>query len=436
MTVTDRAQRYRAQGNVLGPRRCELCGSQRFLVVDHRDGDEWNDRPSNLRWLCKSCNTRLGAKMARHGKGRRTRQYNAGARSLGAYVTAAKAHQRGARDAGGRIIHETPPHKRSEFAREIWALRRRFNPDDYRHEHLSEVPRGWRVRTIDQAGHLVRVAFPPGPRRKGTGKLISILHPVSENPYTCNPEGLHLSLCVDPQQSIPGAAHPSLCVDPQPARNPVADQIHALESKSAARPLTKKEAARLRALQIQAARGNGKRRNAANGAAQMYKDFHGRSATEVLTMQDALIQSGEYTALGDDPELWLRPVTGDPAKWGEGDISFDPSDNVKLATNATGGQLFLVGDNQALDLSDLKGEGIDTSKRFIDLGEVYAVSYMTEKSFDRFQSVPYAHVLGEETGQRPRLVYDKETRRMLLVGGAYSIAPVDRALGASPGIVN
>src|SRR5438093_1271953 len=72
-----------------GPRRCALCGSTRFLVVDHIEGDEWNDAPENLRWLCKSCNTRRGIAMARAGKGRKTRQYNPGADNLAQYVQAA-----------------------------------------------------------------------------------------------------------------------------------------------------------------------------------------------------------------------------------------------------------------------------------------------------------------------------------------------------------
>jgi hypothetical protein len=78
-TVTDRAKRYRAnQAGCLpsGPRRCALCESRRFLTVDHKDGFEANGAKSNLRWLCKSCNTRLGAAMAKKGKGRRTAQYN------------------------------------------------------------------------------------------------------------------------------------------------------------------------------------------------------------------------------------------------------------------------------------------------------------------------------------------------------------------------
>ena len=48
--ITDRAHRYRAQQCIpAGPRRCEICASSRFLTVDHRDGDEHNDAPGNLR---------------------------------------------------------------------------------------------------------------------------------------------------------------------------------------------------------------------------------------------------------------------------------------------------------------------------------------------------------------------------------------------------
>jgi len=62
--------------------------------------------------------------MARTGKGRRTNQFNPGARTLAEYVQAVTRHQRGAHDAAGRIIHETPKAKRREFAAEIWDRRR------------------------------------------------------------------------------------------------------------------------------------------------------------------------------------------------------------------------------------------------------------------------------------------------------------------------
>ena len=63
--------------------------------------------------------------MAKAGQGRRTRQYNPGAETLAEYVSAAVAHERGAHDAGGLVIHETPKEKRQAFAKEIWRRRRR-----------------------------------------------------------------------------------------------------------------------------------------------------------------------------------------------------------------------------------------------------------------------------------------------------------------------
>lgn len=127
-SITDRAKRYRAQACApAGPRQCALCPSRRFLVVDHRDGDESNGARSNLRWLCKSCNTRLGKRDAREGRGVRTRQYNpadTGAAGLGEYVSALrilKGEMAGDFDKARAVIHATSASARSRFAREIAA---------------------------------------------------------------------------------------------------------------------------------------------------------------------------------------------------------------------------------------------------------------------------------------------------------------------------
>lgn len=135
--ITDRAHRYRANSAALrpnAPRVCavkwngKVCGSTRNVVPDHKNGNPADTRKANLRWACKSCNTRLGKLFAKKGKGRRTRQYNPGAKSLGEYVSAAVSHTRGASDEGGKIIHETPKARRREFAAEIWDKRRMHNP--------------------------------------------------------------------------------------------------------------------------------------------------------------------------------------------------------------------------------------------------------------------------------------------------------------------
>jgi hypothetical protein len=77
--ITDRAKRYRAQKNrPNGPRICCFCGSRENMDVDHIWGDESDDSPENLMWLCRSCNTRKGVVQARNRIGVRTRQYNPG----------------------------------------------------------------------------------------------------------------------------------------------------------------------------------------------------------------------------------------------------------------------------------------------------------------------------------------------------------------------
>ena len=129
--VSDRAKRYRANQPACRPsgsRECALCGSRSQLMIDHKNGREEDGRKSNLRWLCRSCNTREGAKMAKKGKGRRTVQFNptkeGGAANLFEYILAGSMHTRKAHDEGGAIIHATPKSKRREFASEIWARRK------------------------------------------------------------------------------------------------------------------------------------------------------------------------------------------------------------------------------------------------------------------------------------------------------------------------
>ena len=60
----------------------------------------------------------------------------------------------------------------------------------FRHEDIGTIPAGYKVRTvIHPSGHRVRIAFPPGPRRKGTGQIVSVLHPLSGANPCANPCG-------------------------------------------------------------------------------------------------------------------------------------------------------------------------------------------------------------------------------------------------------
>lgn len=135
--MSDRGLRYRATAcPPPGERQCAFCGSRRNVEVGHLDGHEENTAPENLIWNCRACNTRLGVIFKRLGLGRRTRQFNPsnkGANSLGQWM-AAITSMKGQSDAmtvpaAVALIHETPASKRSEFARQIWDLRRQRGTD-------------------------------------------------------------------------------------------------------------------------------------------------------------------------------------------------------------------------------------------------------------------------------------------------------------------
>lgn len=140
--VTDRALRYRANAEPPeGPLICCYCGSLDNVEVEHINGHEEDNELENKAWACRSCNTKKGALMARLGLGRRTRQFNpaGGAKSLGQWLTAVQS-AKGESDAmdvrdAVDMIRQSSQAKRSEYAREIWKLRRAHGTD-----RSSEVP--------------------------------------------------------------------------------------------------------------------------------------------------------------------------------------------------------------------------------------------------------------------------------------------------------
>lgn len=153
--VSDRAKRYRAHQPACqpdGPKACAICSSTRFLTIDHKDGDESNGARSNLRWLCKSCNTKLGARDAREGRGRRTVQYNPrkGAVSFEQWseaiaTLAGEGLGTMTFDQARDIVRATSKKKKSEYNEDVWRIRKeRYGPsgrkDGGAGGEYSEVP--------------------------------------------------------------------------------------------------------------------------------------------------------------------------------------------------------------------------------------------------------------------------------------------------------
>lgn len=335
--------------------------------------------------------------MAKAGKGVRTRQYNPrkkrrnpGATNLAQYVQAAVDHTRKAHDAGGKIIHETPKAKRREFAREIaWRKGYRSNPEQVESEKLSHAA----------------VGFESPSRHRGQA-CASCVHLIAASPLRC--EGV----------------------------------------KS---PIKKTDwCNRFELVQI-----------GESPADKLYRKFHGRKPDAIYeTMRKGIDPYGEHpelTALGplvrlvvgEDLEISDEGEVED-SEW-DNELVFVPSmaeyyrECKKVDTKdrkdvrefrawlkscgvpdvagvpPNGEQLYFPSGQKQLSDDDLRKLGCNPNQDILDLGECWLIEYFAMKRFDRFEATNYFHQFGEKSGVRPRLIYMRVPRLLLLAGGDYVV---------------
>lgn len=136
--ITDRQQRNRARACIKPEhlKRCGFCGSSRNIRVHHLNGNEGDGAPENLIAACHADNARVGFLLKRHNIGRRVDQeYNptTGARSLAQWMMAVKSLRGESTDMQPReaiaMIRATSPARRSDFAHDIWKIRRAHGTD-------------------------------------------------------------------------------------------------------------------------------------------------------------------------------------------------------------------------------------------------------------------------------------------------------------------
>ena len=180
-----------------------------------------------------------------------------------------------------------------------------------------------------------------------------------------------------------------------------------------------------------------RKKNPVEAAARVSEAFHGRAAhsSEVITEEIR-----EHTVLAKLGRLTEIELAHGPYRF----IAFDPG--VKLCytepawsreediTDFTGTQqMYIVGGDQSVDV---KLFNQDPTKAKVPLGEVKRITYITAKQHlgeEDKTAGPYVHLLAEEGGQRPLLIYDCMNDTMELVGGTYRIEQ-DMDGGYSAGI--
>jgi Arc/MetJ-type ribon-helix-helix transcriptional regulator len=475
--VTDRAKRYRANQlgcKPAGAKKCKLCGSKSDVMVDHVDGNESNGRKSNLRWLCRSCNTVLGAEMARTGQGRRTVQYNPahkGAQTLGEYMQAVLQHTRGAHDDGGRIIHDTPKRKREEFASEIWAARKaRGNPTSTggtskgnscgQHdrglsrnpalEFSTEYHLGYNLgqadrqsarlrKTLDELHATFNANFAPGAMaswesfeqayQAGYGGQMGAAAP---NPY---PSGDAWSTVYKTR-----AAAQSAWYDSAPGRNDHAT-FKKVRGGWVIKPDTRWNPTRTNP----ESEGDGSEEY--QQAKRIAELFHGRPVKEEVTITDQVDTPDWYAEIGPLVELRIKGFRGYPFRTAKFRFGLDEKRLIHLLTSPDGRQMYLRGGDQEIDLEALDmGPDSEWFRDMMSIGEVTYFAYRDGKRFHGFKMTEYTHKVGsaldssgtrhiQKTNSKPVMIYDTRSKLLSFAGGQGKVETDDLVEGMSPGIV-
>ena len=162
--------------------------------------------------------------------------------------------------------------------------------------------------------------------------------------------------------------------------------------------------------------------NPEDRAIDLAESFHGRKSEDYTEFTEPEHYHGHLAGLGQLIELKICTVTKLNVT-----LSFDydkKAEQVTLASNEDGTQLYFVGGDQSLPLEKMK---LDDKKRdSMRIGECYFISYLTEKDFDAFETIVYEHEFGKDEDtrkkvSRPTLRYDLMNKRLYLDGGEYVI---------------
>lgn len=170
-------------------------------------------------------------------------------------------------------------------------------------------------------------------------------------------------------------------------------------------------------------------------AKEMAEEFHGRAVERVIDVEELEREPSNYAVIGDLEELEIVPFPGKtdhcyPMNW-ERQNAEDPESIVHVCCDAEGTQIYFIGGDQDITefLGSIEGTKYTHEQKMIVVGFCKSVTYFTDKHHlegDEAQKkgVPYQHEFGENGGEWPILVFDRENSKLLLAGGTYEVRDV------------
>lgn len=333
----------------------------------------------------------------------------------------------------------------------------------FRHEDVSAVPSGWKVRTVKAGAHRVRVAFPPGRKQKGSGRLVSVLHPTSGSNPCANPCSLRAA---NPAElMVMSANHPPRRRNAEARQTRDADKLSRKLTKWAGREekhgrgdmanayrsmarqnpaellvmganpsrRTLEKEARERAERIRAARigghGHNPRVEVVHGdnppVEDITEEFTGTEVKWIDVYNEPHIPRGRYAYLAKLLSLHIKPAKGGQVQ----KISFGEGASAPIiVSDSTAKQIYFVGGNQ--DISSALTSFVDaaTVTAFrseggnMTLGQARRIDYQGRKEHVASPDEDlWKHDHGEENGALPTVLFDTRNKRLLYEGGNYRI---------------
>lgn len=154
--------------------------------------------------------------------------------------------------------------------------------------------------------------------------------------------------------------------------------------------------------------------------AQLVEEFHGRPASGETEVEEVERYHKRMAVLGDLTELEVQVSDKRVVP-----IEF-PSSRPQLCANAKGTQLEIIGGDQVLNLLSFPLSDAEAEKELVELGPLHSATYFTDKHHlagPKYQKegCEFVHTFGEEGGEKPLLVYNRLSKKLLVVGGSYEV---------------
>jgi hypothetical protein len=318
----------------------------------------------------------------------------------------------------------------------------------FRHEDREAVPKGWKVRTVKAGKHRVRVAFPPGRKVKGSGRLVSILHPLGENPCelrSANPAELMVMSANNPPRTRNAFAYRVVAV-PRWGGSPVTQDFPTREAaKDHARGLSKETYFKPHIQKVRKA-GSNPAELLVMGAnprvevvsspnpptEEIVEEFTGRPVEYLDVYNEPHMKRGRYGKLGPLVALYVKPAKGGqvqrigaPEAVGDGFPEYWNNLPPLIVTDSTARQIYFVDGTQ--DISNCLHLFTGAAAReggaqgIYELGQVRRIDYQCRKEVASPEEDLWKHDHGEENGVLPTLLFDATNKRLLYEGGDYRI---------------